>query len=270
MVAAFHLLDRPEERGSGSLGIGDDRRDQVRNVIEEHQLHHFGIDHEELHFIGAGVVEDAHQEAVEADSLAGPCGAGDEQVRPGAKIADHRLARNIFADGKGQRRGHLLKLTRGKDLFQVDGRGGGVWHIDSHGSLAGDGRDHMATGGLEHQRQIIGERDDPGDLHAGRRGQLIPCDRRAAIDVDATRLNAEFFQGLFQHPGMGLGIFAKLPLGRRWRRHQKIKRRQLKPAWRLPRASGGIREDFRFLHDGGRSNPRGSRFDARLNEDSCC
>jgi hypothetical protein len=56
LVAPFHLAHAPVKR-VGRLGhVGDHRRQQVRNAFVDRQLQHLGVDHDQAHILGLGLV----------------------------------------------------------------------------------------------------------------------------------------------------------------------------------------------------------------------
>ena len=93
LVALVHLADDPAQAGRRLLGVGHHRGQQVRDALVDGQLQTLGIDHQEAHVGRRGLVEDRADHRVEADRLAAARGAGDEQVRHGRQIGDHRLPR---------------------------------------------------------------------------------------------------------------------------------------------------------------------------------
>src|SRR5919198_559288 len=60
----------PAEAGGRLLGVGDDRREQMRDPFVHRQLEALGIDHEEPHVRRRRLVEDRADHRVEADRLA--------------------------------------------------------------------------------------------------------------------------------------------------------------------------------------------------------
>ncbi len=104
LVALLHLAHGPAQRVGGLLGIDDDRREQVRDVLVHAEFEPLRVDHDEAHFVGRGAEEDAADHRVDADRLAGAGRAGDEQVRHGRQVADERLAVNRLAERHRQPR----------------------------------------------------------------------------------------------------------------------------------------------------------------------
>ena len=66
VIAALHLFARPAQRRDGLLGVGDDRREEVRNFVVERELDALGVDHEEAHGARAVAVEERGDERMDA------------------------------------------------------------------------------------------------------------------------------------------------------------------------------------------------------------
>ena len=98
LVALFHLAHRPAQRVRRLLGIDDDRRQQVGDVLVHPELQPLRIDHDHPHIVRRRAVEDARQHAVDADRLAGAGRSGDQQMRHGREIGHVRLAVNGLAE----------------------------------------------------------------------------------------------------------------------------------------------------------------------------
>ena len=102
--AALHLANRVAQRIRREFGLGDDWRIQVRNAFVVAQLQPLGIDENQPHLIGRGLVQNRHDEGIDGHTLARAGRAGDEQVRHSGQIGHHDASINIFAEGHGQLR----------------------------------------------------------------------------------------------------------------------------------------------------------------------
>ncbi len=72
LVAGLHLLDHGAESADHLLHVDDDVGEgEVRDHGEAGELDPLGVDHDEAHFFGFGVHEDAGDDRVDADALAG-------------------------------------------------------------------------------------------------------------------------------------------------------------------------------------------------------
>ena len=56
-IAPRHLADRPVKGARRLFGVGDDGLLQVRNAVVDVELHHLGVDHDELDLVGLGLIE---------------------------------------------------------------------------------------------------------------------------------------------------------------------------------------------------------------------
>jgi hypothetical protein len=97
-VAALHLVDGPAQRQVGGLGVGDDRQQQVGDVLVDAELEHLRVDHDHAHVLGRARVEQRADHRVDADRLAGAGGAGDQEVRRLGEVDADRLAGDVLAE----------------------------------------------------------------------------------------------------------------------------------------------------------------------------
>ena len=112
LVALLHLDDDFLKRKRGAPRIGHDRREQMGNAVVHVELDHLGIDHQQLHFIGLRFVQDARNNAVDADRFTRTRRARDEQMRHFGQVADDRLTGNIPAERDGQLGGRIPERRR--------------------------------------------------------------------------------------------------------------------------------------------------------------
>ena len=64
----------------------------MRQTVVAGQLDALGVDQEKSHVFGSDLEQQARDERVDADALALPRRAGDQQVRHAREIGDDRLA----------------------------------------------------------------------------------------------------------------------------------------------------------------------------------
>ena len=197
LVAPLHLAHRPVERTRRLLGIGHDRDEQMGDAVVVAELDHFGVHHNQAHFLGRGFIEERDQHGVDAHRFARAGRAGDEQMGHLGDIAHDGRARDILANRKGHARLGLVKGLGAQDLADMDDGDRLVWHLNADGDLVRDGRDadrHRA----ERQRNVVRQGGDAAELDAALDGQLKPRDRRAAHDADDLGLDAEGLQRVDQ------------------------------------------------------------------------
>ncbi len=230
----------------------------MRNAVVDVELHHLGVDHQELHFIRAGPEQYAGNDGVDADAFPGACGAGHQQVGHLGQVRHDGLAADILPQGEGQLGFRLHDAVGFQHLPQGDHADGLVGHLDAHGGLAGDGGHDPHLLGGQVQGDIVRQADDAAHLHPRAGLQLIPGDGGAAADLHHLGLDAEVGQGFLQQSGVGqhfllvlLGVVI-LRLGQKLRGGQLVigprlfgdfQRRQLLPfgGFRLRRAGLGLR-----------------------------
>ena len=140
LVAVEHLPDRPAQRAGGLFGVGDDRHQQMRNAVVAAQLHHLGVDHQQLNLLGRGLVQQADDDGIDADRLAAAGGAGDEQVRHFGQIRQADASGDILAQRDRKPAFGVDELLAVDDLPDGDGGDILVGDFDADGSLVGDGR----------------------------------------------------------------------------------------------------------------------------------
>ena len=100
-ISPRHLADRPVESARRLFGVGDHGLLQVGNAIVDVKFHHFGVDHDELDFVGLGLIEQTDDERVDAYALARAGGAGNEHMGHFGKVRHHVAANNVPSQGKG-------------------------------------------------------------------------------------------------------------------------------------------------------------------------
>ena len=83
----------------GSLTIG---REEVGDALEEGELQPLGVDEDELDLGRRGLVEDAGDQGVEADALAGAGRPGDEEMGHQGQVGHGDLVVDRLAQGEGQ------------------------------------------------------------------------------------------------------------------------------------------------------------------------
>ena len=218
--AAVHLADHPLQRADHLIRLGDHRGEQVRDAVVGGQLHALGV-HQHQAQLGGGVIEQqAGEDGVDAHALARAGGAGDHQMRHGGKIAGGGAPGHILAQGKTQRRAHLLESVGFDQLAQGHQADLGVGHLDAHVHVPGDGRLDADARGGQGQGQVVGEAHDLRDAHA--RASLARLDEiglhaklgdgGSALDLHHVGGHAEGGQGLLDdlgafliHPGADEG-----------------------------------------------------------------
>ena len=96
-VAVLHLADRPLERGLRPLGLGDDRDEQVRQAVVAGELDALEVHQDHPDLVGRRVAQQARDQRVDHDALAGARRARDEQVRHPGEVHGLGAARDVAA-----------------------------------------------------------------------------------------------------------------------------------------------------------------------------
>ena len=158
------------------------------------QLHHLGVDEQQLHVLRAGAEQQAHDDAVHAHGFTAAGAARDEQVGHLAQVGHLRYTGNVLAKGDAQRRGHAQKALALKDA------------ADGNGGLAGDGGFHTHVRHRKVQGDIVCQRGDAADLHTRHGLQFVSGNRGPAGDIQHPGAHAEAFQRVHQLLGVGLQL----------------------------------------------------------------
>src|SRR6266852_2300551 len=173
------------------LWIVDHRREKMWNVLVKTQLQPLGIDEHQFHIVGAGLVENRHQQRVDEHALAGARRAGDEQVRHGGEIGDAHAAVQVASHSQRQFAWRIEEFRRFNDFAERDGLAMDVGHLDADGGLAGNALDQNGFR-LQREAQIFRQADDAAVFDAGLGLELEGGDHRAGIDLRDAALNVEF------------------------------------------------------------------------------
>ena len=74
----------------------------MRNAVVVRQFDHFRVDQDQLHFVGARLVEDARDQRVDADGLAAARRTGDEQVRHLGQVDGDDVAADVASQAHAE------------------------------------------------------------------------------------------------------------------------------------------------------------------------
>ena len=163
-----HQVDRPLERVGRLLRIRDDRRRQVRQVLVDLELDHLRVDQDQLHLVRPRLVDDRRDQRVQADALARPGRAGDQQVRHPPQVVHDRLSVDVLAEGERQKRRRALEPLRLDHVAHRDDLAAArVGHLDADARAPGQPLDADRLR-RERERQVLGEAHDLVDLDARR------------------------------------------------------------------------------------------------------
>ena len=165
-VTLEHLHHGPLQGSRGLLRVGHHGDIEMGYAVIYAQLHHLGVDHDELYLIGSGLVEQAQDQGVHAHGLARAGGTGNEHMGQLCDVAHDALAADILAQSKAELGFCVDKLGRLKNIPQIHGADDFVGHLDAHGGdLVRDGGDAHVDH-AQSQGQVPRKVCDPGELHA--------------------------------------------------------------------------------------------------------
>ena len=166
LVALFHLAHRPAQRVRGLLRFHHHRRHQVRDVLVHAQLEPLWIHHDHPHIVRGGAIEDAGENGIEPDRLAGTSRAGNQQVGHGGQIGHEWLAVNGLAERKRQLRSGTRVILRFQQFAQRDRFAVRVWNLDADGGLPRNAIDQHRLR-LHGEAEVVGEAGHLRIFHAG-------------------------------------------------------------------------------------------------------
>ena len=192
-IAPVHLGDTPTQGVGGVAHVGDHRRQQMRDPLVDRQLQHLGIDEDQAHLLGAGLVEQAEQHGVDGHRLARARGPRHQQMRHTREIGHHRLAADVLAQRQGQRRCGIVIGLGAQNLAQANQFALGIGDLEAHHGLARDHLDHAHAHRRQGARQILGQSRDLAHLDARRGLQFEAGDDRPRMHRDH----------LHRHPEVG-------------------------------------------------------------------
>ena len=203
------------------------------------KLDDFRINHHEAQLIRREAVEQRGDDGIDANGFAGTGAAGDEAVRHFREVGDDGMAVNVLAERDGNARLGIAPFVRLEQIAHDDFRLDGIRHFDADGTFSRHGREDVDALGLERGGDVVGERGDFFQLHAGRGMQFVARDGRAFGDVAERNLDVELRERLLHEPRVGHQFLLRLGrLDGHVRVLEKIHRRQL------------IIADHRRLRDG--------------------
>ncbi len=201
LVALFHLPHGPFQRDDGLLGIGDDRREQMRNAVIDRQFEHLRIDHDQAALFRRHAIDERQDHGVDRDRLTRAGGTGHEKMRHLGKIGDDSFATDRLAECHRQLGLAAFEITRPDKFAQEHRFARAVGKLDTNGIAARNDGD--ARGNRAHRAgDIVRQTDNARRLDAGRRFKLIKRYDRAWTHMDDFALDAEVFQHALKPPGI--------------------------------------------------------------------
>ena len=200
-VALFHLGHDPFERHNGLLGIGDNRRQKMRDTVIDAQFQHLRVDHDHPAFFRRKLVKKAQDHGVDRNRFARPGRPCNQQVRHLGQVGNNCAAANVLAQRQRQFRVPIVVVACRKDFAQEHLFAGLVWKLDPDDRATWNGR-HAGRQGRHRARDIIGQTDHTAGLKAGGRLQLVHGDDRAWADRNDVAFHAVVIEHVFKHPSV--------------------------------------------------------------------
>ena len=202
-IALFHLAHDPFQGDDGLLGVGDNRRQQVRNAVIDAEFQHLRVNHDHPAFFRRQLVQQGQDHRVDRHRLARSGRTGNQQVGHLCQVGHHRIAANVLAQRQGQAHGAVPEIACRQylaqdHLFAVDV---GQFNPDDrpprHGGHAGRQRRHRPG-------DVIGQTDHAAGFQARGRFKFVHGHDRAGADTGDFALHAIVVQHRFQHAGVFL------------------------------------------------------------------
>ena len=193
LVAFLHFINQPTEREQNLFRIGHDRKDKMRQRVVHLHLDHFRIDHNEAQFLRSKTKEHARDKRVDADALAAPGRAGDEQVRHLREIGDNRFPVDIFAQREREFdvRLRFLPILRLQKFAQRHFHFACVRQLDADGVFARNRRENVDALRAGGAGQIALEAHDFIYAHTFRRINFVARDGGTLRDIACRNRNPE-------------------------------------------------------------------------------
>ena len=104
LVPLLHLCHSPVQRAGCFFRICDYRDHQVRDPIIDTQLHNLRIHQDQLHFIRIRLVDNAHDQRVDAHGFSRPCRPRHKEMGHLGNIRHDHFSGDILSDRKSDRR----------------------------------------------------------------------------------------------------------------------------------------------------------------------
>ena len=166
VVAHVHLFDDPGQRLCGLLGVGDDRRDQVRHALIGGEFDALGVDQDEAHLGRLGAHQNRGNHRVDERGFSGTGCTGHQEVRHLGQVGHNVATFDVFADADGQRMCALGGHRGSQDVAERHRLAVDVWNLDADERLARDRRQDANLVARDRVGDVAREARDGLDLDA--------------------------------------------------------------------------------------------------------
>ena len=155
----------------------------MRNSVVNGKLNHLRIHHDQLYVIRMCLIQDTHNQGVDANRFTGTSGTSDQHVRHLCDVRNHRLTCDVLTNCKGQFGIKLLKLLALQKVTQRNHHIFLVRDLNTNGSFSGDWRFNTNVRCRQIQLYVICKSNNFTYLDTLLRLKLIPCNTGALTDV---------------------------------------------------------------------------------------
>ena len=198
IVPPVHLHYAPVQGTGCLLRISHHRCHQVRDAVIDGKLHHLGVYHHKLHFIGSGLIQYAHYYGIDTYRLTCSRGSRYEHMRHLRDIEYHGLSGYILTYCKGDLRSCVTELIGHYEIVQHHRHCLGIGHLYAYGALARYGSLYPDALCRKRKLQVICQAHYPGNLHSRLREHLISCDRGTLAHISHRDIDPEALESVLK------------------------------------------------------------------------
>ena len=174
----------------------------MRDTVVIGKLDHFGVDHDKLYILRSGFVEQADDNRIHANRLAGASRTGNQHMGHFCNIADDTAATDVFADSKGRFRLGFCEFGRINYLSQGNHGHSAVRNLDTDNrDLAGNRRNPDA-GCTETERNIVGHGSQLVQTYTLIKLHFVAGNTGTAGHIDNMGVDLKAFQCFIQAAGV--------------------------------------------------------------------
>ena len=170
----------------------------MRDSVVYTELNDLWVDHDKLHVLGVRLIEDTHNNRVDADGFTGTCRTCDQKMGHLRDIRDRDLSCNILPDAKRDPGSVCLKLLGFHQFPERYHHILLVRDLDADRCFSRNRRFDTDIRRRQIELNVVRQIYDLADLHAHFRLNLITSDRRTAAYIRNRNIHAEVLQSLLQ------------------------------------------------------------------------
>ena len=159
--------------GNGFILIGQVAEKVILQLCVGEQFHLFRIDQHQLDLRRVLLVQQVHQDGVDAYRLTLTGRPRNEQVRHFRQIGHKDLVADRLSERNGQVHFSALEFLRHQHLLERNDLLFLIRHLDPDSPPPGDGCDDPNTEGRQRKRDVVFQVFDLGNAHPGSRNDLV-------------------------------------------------------------------------------------------------